>query len=69
MKTRDVMLDQRAGPGAGTQIPAQLILCPRCDGDQFHIYSVEGHSHLQCVQCTTSYCCAGSDCGADGRAT
>lgn len=35
---------------------ALFVICERCGGDRFMIYSIEGHEHLQCVECNLGYC-------------
>ena len=53
METRAATVtDQR-----GIVVEADVIICPTCGNDTFHIYLVKGrHQHLQCVSCADSFC-------------
>lgn len=42
--------------GIGGNLPCDVIICDRCDGEDFVIYSVLGHTHLQCVGCDKTFC-------------
>jgi hypothetical protein len=41
----------------GEHRPAQLVICPSCDGVWFSIFFLDAdHQHLQCLSCGTSFC-------------
>ncbi len=40
----------------GEQRAAQLATCDKCDGTTFKVFDIDGHSHLECATCGTSYC-------------
>ena len=42
--------------------PAQLIVCPDCGGDSFHIMDIHDHNHLQCTKCDSAFCAWGGMC-------
>jgi hypothetical protein len=53
MKTKPVTVRDRNGQAE----PADLIVCPDCEGARFCIYLIEGkHQHLQCLACETTFC-------------
>lgn len=70
MNTRRVNVQDEQGK----EIPAELILCPECGGDTFKLFVVlstkidwdkpHHHNHLQCENCSRSFCQGGKDCGA-----
>lgn len=41
----------------GASDSADLIICPHCYAQNFFIYKLKnGHQHIQCANCDTSYC-------------
>lgn len=46
----------------GEEIPADLAVCPGCDGNTWSIFMALGadHSHILCAGCDTSYCMQGA---------
>ena len=42
-------------------IPAQMALCDKCKGRTFLILVINGHNHLECTTCGTSFCQGGCD--------
>lgn len=41
----------------GRDVPAVQILCPHCSHGEFVIFVIgERHQHLQCLQCSESFC-------------
>jgi uncharacterized paraquat-inducible protein A len=54
MKTTTVIV--HADRGDGPAKPAELVLCSDCGGDAFQILVIDGHQHVQCTSCGTSYC-------------
>lgn len=49
----------------GGTVRAEVIICPKCKSDTFHVYVLEGgHNHLQCTECDESYC--DGKCGTPG---
>jgi transposase-like protein len=50
----------------GNLVPATLLLCPACKGEEFVIYNVgeQDHPHFQCVKCARSYCQQKGSCHA-----
>lgn len=42
----------------GQQLPADLLLCPNCDGEQFVVYLPDkiDHCHFQCRTCDATFC-------------
>lgn len=46
----------------GNEVPALLVLCPECGRDEFSIFVVNGHNHLQCLYCEVSFCSSDSEC-------
>lgn len=63
MKTR--LGTVTAQDGSGEIREATMFLCQECDGEMFIIYKVEEHQHIECVNCSTSYC--DGKCGAARR--
>jgi formate dehydrogenase maturation protein FdhE len=61
MKTRKVMVEARDGSGEKTE--ALLAICPECEGESFSIIVINGHNHLQCSLCETTFCQGGGQCG------
>lgn len=53
-----VTVTERAGPNAGRECKATLLLCPECGEARFVVYFPEGmdHCHFQCCACDTSFC-------------
>ncbi len=48
----------------GNVVPAKVIVCPVCSGDQFHLFVIgQGHNHLQCSNpvCRETFCQGGCD--------
>lgn len=37
-------------------IPAQMVVCEQCSQSTFRIFVINGHNHLECTTCGTSYC-------------
>lgn len=58
MKTRRIVVESRAGP-PGEKASAQLLKCRECNGEEFLIYIIKDHPHLQCVNCSATYCSGG----------
>lgn len=63
MKTFDAEVIAR--DGTGHKVKAKIAQCAQCDGLAFGTFQIEGHDHfhLQCVDCGTSYCPQGGNCG------
>jgi hypothetical protein len=42
----------------GREIDAEIIVCPKCDGDSFFMFNIksQNHLHIQCTTCSKSYC-------------
>jgi hypothetical protein len=58
METKDVKVTDKFGE----EIPAELIICPECRGEEFNIYTIgANHNHLQCTACGRSFCQGGCD--------
>lgn len=47
--------------GKGGKKPALLVTCPECGEDLFNILVIDGHNHLQCSECNTSFCQGGCE--------
>jgi len=57
-------LDTTVTDNSGHVVPAKVILCPTCGGDQFHLFVIgTGHNHLQCANpaCNESFCQGGCE--------
>jgi hypothetical protein len=65
METRAVLVDG-IHPQTGKPIKriTMLIVCDKCSNDSFRVIIVNGHHHLQCMVCRTSYCGGHSQCSA-----
>ncbi len=37
-------------------VPAQMVECDQCFQSTFRILVINGHNHLECTTCGTSYC-------------
>jgi hypothetical protein len=61
MKTRQIKIESRAD---GAKAAAELMICENCGGEVFCIYVIAGHTHphLQCFECTTTFCAGGPEC-------
>ena len=44
-------------------VPAQMAICDQCNGNTFLNLVINGHNHLECTSCGTSYCQGGCDHG------
>ncbi len=53
MKTREIEVVSRSD---GDKVPATLLLCGECSGEEFLVYVIDDHPHLQCVACGETYC-------------
>lgn len=53
MKIRDVTVTDGV---SGKEYTAQLSVCERCTSEAFRVYGVDGHLHLQCIDCDTTFC-------------
>jgi tRNA(Ile2) C34 agmatinyltransferase TiaS len=49
----------QAKDAAGHVVAAHKAVCPDCKGDKFMILVFNGHNHLQCTKCNTSFCQGG----------
>lgn len=53
MNTRRVTVSDRDGH----IVPADLIVCPECEGERFIVFVLLGqHLHFQCLDCECSFC-------------
>ena len=58
MKYHDVTVTDKNG----VAVKAQMVVCPNpaCGlsggDDRFHLYVVDGHSHMQCITCGETFC-------------
>lgn len=52
MQTRKMPVTSRV---TGTTLMAELLLC-ECGHDQFYMYAIGPHNHLQCTKCQACFC-------------
>jgi hypothetical protein len=46
----------------GKEVPAELIICPECGGEAFHLYVIaDKHNHMQCTSCDRCFCQGGCE--------
>lgn len=50
---KDVEVSSRVD---GEKVPAKLCTCPNCQGEEWIVYLVRDHPHLQCVACGETFC-------------
>jgi hypothetical protein len=48
----------------GVMVDAVLVVCAECDGENFTIYFIDEHQHIECLACHTTYCGKGENCAA-----
>lgn len=48
--------------GKVVDVQAVQVGCPECEGVTFELYVLDGHNHLRCNNCGTSFCQAGAEC-------
>lgn len=56
MKTRQGIVRGIDEDGNRIEREATAIICEECEAAVFWLFVVEGHTHLQCVTCGTSFC-------------
>lgn len=56
MKTENILVKDKNGQSK----PAIMAVCPDCNNNKFMILVIDGHNHLQCSNCNTSFCQDGS---------
>lgn len=69
IQTKKVVVRGLDDAGRMTSVEGDLVVCPECSGEAFHVYRIgaRGHLHLQCVICDVSYCDGScSEAGATG---
>jgi hypothetical protein len=62
MKYKNVPITSRTD---GSTETGMLFECDVCGQNEFLIYQIKGHPHLQCINCDTTFCQNGSCDGAE----
>ena len=54
MKVKDIHVTNERGQTK----PAQLVVCPECDGEEFRLYFIDKDRvpHIQCAGCAEVFC-------------
>jgi hypothetical protein len=60
----ETKVEMRGVVGEHCSVPAELIICPECEGETFTIYFIEAHQHVQCERCFATFCGKAEACAA-----